>query len=118
MRQVRALRVPAVVELLDAVLLNQHPLVAAVLQRLDERVGDVWMIWQRHLGRLNASSKPPDMDLPGVHLHALSGDRQGTWSVKVTGLEAASQNGPLIALPSPHRSDSTVIVPAQDRGSP
>jgi proteic killer suppression protein len=37
------------------------------------------------LGRLNASAKPSDMDLPGLHLHQLSGDRQGTWSVKVSG---------------------------------
>lgn len=37
------------------------------------------------LGRLNASTKPSDMDLPGLHLHPLSGDRQGTWSVKVSG---------------------------------
>jgi proteic killer suppression protein len=25
------------------------------------------------------------MDLPGLHRHQLSGDRQGTWSVKVSG---------------------------------
>ncbi len=37
------------------------------------------------LGRLNASVTPKDMDLPGLKLHALSGDRDGTWSVNVSG---------------------------------
>ena len=37
------------------------------------------------LGRLNASISPRDMDLPGLHLHELSGDRHGTWSVRVSG---------------------------------
>ncbi len=37
------------------------------------------------LGRLNASICPQDMNLPGLGLHELSGDRKGTWSVKVSG---------------------------------
>jgi proteic killer suppression protein len=37
------------------------------------------------LGRLNASTGPQDMNLPGLHLHDLSGDRKGTWSVRVSG---------------------------------
>ena len=37
------------------------------------------------LGRLNASTSPRDMNLPGLHLHELKGNRQGTWSVRVSG---------------------------------
>ena len=37
------------------------------------------------LGRLNASSSPGDMNLPGLLLHELKGRRKGTWSVRVTG---------------------------------
>jgi proteic killer suppression protein len=37
------------------------------------------------LGRLNASRAPQDMNLPGLHLHELSGRRKGTWSVRVSG---------------------------------
>ena len=37
------------------------------------------------LGRLNASTDPKDMNLPGLDLHGLRGDRKGTWSVKVSG---------------------------------
>jgi proteic killer suppression protein len=37
------------------------------------------------LGRLNASTDPKDMNLPGLDLHELRGDRKGTWSVKVSG---------------------------------
>ena len=37
------------------------------------------------LGRLNASISPSDMDLPGLYLHQLTGNRQGTWSVRVSG---------------------------------
>lgn len=35
------------------------------------------------LGRLNVSSEPADMNLPGLALHPLSGDRKGIWVVKV-----------------------------------
>jgi len=37
------------------------------------------------LGRLNASTSASDMDLPGLYLHALSGNREDTWSVRVSG---------------------------------
>lgn len=37
------------------------------------------------LGRLNVSMNPRDMALPGLNLHELSGDRKGTWSVRVSG---------------------------------
>lgn len=37
------------------------------------------------LGRLHASNVPKDMDLPGLKLHELTGNRKGIWSVKVDG---------------------------------
>jgi proteic killer suppression protein len=37
------------------------------------------------LARLNAATSPRDMNLPGLYLHELKGDRQGTWSVRVSG---------------------------------
>ena len=37
------------------------------------------------LARLHASTSPKDMDLPGLRLHELKGDRKGTWSVTVSG---------------------------------
>ena len=37
------------------------------------------------LGRLNASTKPQDMNLPGLSLHQLTGNRSDIWSVKVSG---------------------------------
>ena len=37
------------------------------------------------LGRLNAASDVKDMDLPGLLLHELSGNRTGIWSVRVSG---------------------------------
>ena len=37
------------------------------------------------LGRLHASTSPRDMNLPGLHLHELKGDRKGTWSIRVSG---------------------------------
>jgi proteic killer suppression protein len=37
------------------------------------------------LGRLNASLDPQDMNLPGLYLHQLSGEREGIWSVRVSG---------------------------------
>ena len=37
------------------------------------------------LGRLNAATNPHDMNLPGLYLHELKGDRQGTWSVRISG---------------------------------
>jgi len=37
------------------------------------------------LGRLHASTKAQDMNLPGLAFHPLRGDRKGTWAVKVSG---------------------------------
>jgi len=37
------------------------------------------------LGRLNVAEEPRDMDLPGLRLHPLKGDRRGTWDVDVSG---------------------------------
>ena len=37
------------------------------------------------LGRLDASVNSQDMNLPGLHLHELSGERKGTWSVRISG---------------------------------
>ena len=44
-------RTVAVFRTLHAVLLDQHPRVAAVAQCLDELEGDVRVVRQRHLGR-------------------------------------------------------------------
>ena len=37
------------------------------------------------LARLDASTSPQDMNLPGLQLHELKGKRKGTWSVSVRG---------------------------------
>lgn len=37
------------------------------------------------LGRLNSSTGPYDMDLPGLFLHSLSGRKDDIWSVRVSG---------------------------------
>lgn len=37
------------------------------------------------LARLNAATSPQDMNLPGLVLHELVGQRKGTWSVRVSG---------------------------------
>jgi proteic killer suppression protein len=36
------------------------------------------------LGALNAATNPQDLNLPGLELHELQGDRKGTWAVKVS----------------------------------
>ncbi len=36
------------------------------------------------LARLNAATSPQDMNLPGLALHELMGQRKGTWSVRVS----------------------------------
>ena len=36
------------------------------------------------LARLNASIDARVMNLPGLHLHELSGRRKGTWSVRIS----------------------------------
>ncbi len=40
---------------------------------------------ERILDRLDASLKPEDMNIPGYRFHSLSGNRQGEYSVTVTG---------------------------------
>jgi proteic killer suppression protein len=40
---------------------------------------------QRLLDRLNAASDIRDMNYPGSHLHQLKGDREGLFSVRVSG---------------------------------
>ena len=37
------------------------------------------------LGRLNAAISAEDMNLPGLVLHPLKGNRKGTWVVRVSG---------------------------------
>lgn len=37
------------------------------------------------LARLHAATSAADMDLPGLFLHPLTGNRKGTWSVRVSG---------------------------------
>lgn len=37
------------------------------------------------LARLDASSEPADMDLPGLRLHPLKGELHEFWAVDVTG---------------------------------
>ena len=37
------------------------------------------------LARLSAATAPADMNLPGLELHQLKGDRKGTWAAKVSG---------------------------------
>ncbi len=37
------------------------------------------------LGVLNAATAPKDVGLPGLGLHPLKGEREGTWAVKVSG---------------------------------
>jgi len=37
------------------------------------------------LGRLHATTSLQDMNLPGLALHELVGNRRGQWSVKVSG---------------------------------
>ncbi len=37
------------------------------------------------LGRLNAATSPDDMNLPGLFLHQLTGNRAKSWSVRVSG---------------------------------
>jgi proteic killer suppression protein len=37
------------------------------------------------LGRLNVAGEPRDMNLPGLDLHPMKGERRGTWAVSVSG---------------------------------
>ena len=40
---------------------------------------------RRILSDLDVAVQPGDMNLPGYRLHPLTGDRQGQWSVRVSG---------------------------------
>lgn len=40
---------------------------------------------RRILALLATAESPEDMNLPGLRLHPLKGDREGTWSVSVSG---------------------------------
>jgi proteic killer suppression protein len=40
---------------------------------------------ERLLDRLDAATKPEDMNIPGYKFHRLSGDRKDTYAVTVTG---------------------------------
>ena len=40
---------------------------------------------ERILDRLDASTNPQDMNLPGYRLHPLKGDKEDIWSVMVNG---------------------------------
>jgi proteic killer suppression protein len=40
---------------------------------------------RRILALLDSASRPQSLDLPGLRLHALKGDRKGFWSVSVSG---------------------------------
>ncbi|NCR17451.1 MAG: peptidase [Microcystis aeruginosa LL13-03] len=37
------------------------------------------------MARLSAATSPQDMNLPGLVLHELAGQRKGTWTVRVSG---------------------------------
>lgn len=37
------------------------------------------------LASLSAATSPQDMNLPGLFLHELSGQRKGTWALRVSG---------------------------------
>ncbi|MBX3332326.1 MAG: type II toxin-antitoxin system RelE/ParE family toxin [Nitrospira sp.] len=37
------------------------------------------------LAQLNAATAAHDMNLPGLHLHPLKGERKGSWAVSVSG---------------------------------
>ena len=39
---------------------------------------------ERILARWDVAAKPEDMNLPGLRLHPLKGDRAGCWAVKVS----------------------------------
>ena len=40
---------------------------------------------RRMLDRLDAATRPEDMNLPGYQFHGLKGDRKGTFGVSVSG---------------------------------
>ena len=60
------------------------------LRRLHER-GEARRLNPTHAARigrllddLEAARRPTDMDMPGLRLHSLTGNRRGQWSVRVS----------------------------------
>ena len=60
---------------------------AEILER-----GDASRLNPAHVGRIERllddladASRPAEMDLPGLQLHQLTGNRRGTWAVRVSG---------------------------------
>ena len=56
------------------------------------RKGDARGIQAQHVGRiarildlLDAASKPDQLDVPGMFLHPLKGERKGEWAMTVSG---------------------------------
>ena len=74
-RQMRVLDAAATGQL-HGVLLDQHPLIAAISQGTDERPGDIGVVGQRHLGGGESPDAPErlkaedgsEMVLPGAHV--------------------------------------------------
>ena len=63
----------------------------AGLRRFWER-GDASRLNPTHVARVERllddladASSPAEMDLPGLQLHQLTGNRRGTWAVRVSG---------------------------------
>ena len=52
---------------------NKSKISGDLVQRIEDR-----------LAYLENASKPEDMNLPGYHLHKLTGDRSGQWSIRVS----------------------------------
>ena len=66
----------------------------AGLRRFWER-GDASRLNPAHIARVERllddladASNPAEMDLPGLQLHQLTGNRRGTWAVRVSELAA------------------------------
>ena len=74
-------------------LLNNQILVMAIFVPIFiDRTGTTAGIQVAHsrrlrliLSNLDQAEKPADMDLPGLALHSLKGQRKGIWAVKVSG---------------------------------
>lgn len=47
--------------------------------------GDLTARLNRRLDDLDAATTPDDLRIPGYHLHPLTGERVGSWSIRVSG---------------------------------
>ena len=47
--------------------------------------GDLAARLNRRLDDLDAATKPDDLYIPGYRLHPLTGERSGSWSIRVSG---------------------------------